>query len=189
MSIVTAQERQAGLPHIALSALAAGFLKMGLCGFGGVLPVARRVIVEERKRLSEREFAEILGLCQALPGPNIVNASIMIGERFAGLRGSITCITSLMAAPILILIGLGELYERWAGLARVDAAIGGMAIAAAALIAGNGLKMLRRLRLSWRSLAVVAATFAAIGLLHWPLIPVVLVMSLVSFLVQGEAQR
>ncbi|SEC40361.1 chromate transporter [Rhizobiales bacterium GAS191] len=184
-----ATERSAERPQIGLPALATGFLKMGLCGFGGVLPFARRVIVEERQWLSEREFVEILGLCQALPGPNVVNTSIIIGERFAGLPGSLTCIASLMAAPILILVALGELYEHWAGVPKIDAAIGGMAIAAAALIAGNGLKMLRRLKLSLRSLFVAAATFSAIGLLHWPLIPVVLVMSLVSFLAQGETAR
>ena len=181
--------RQTGLPRIGLPALAAGFLKMGLLGFGGVLPIARQVIVEERKWLSEREFAEVYGLCQALPGPNVVNASTMIGDRFAGVPGSVTCILSLLAAPVLIPVGLGELYERWAGLASVNAGIGGMAIAAAGLVTGNGLKMLRRLRLSWRSLAVVATTFAAIGLLHWPLIAVVLAMSIVSFLAQGEARR
>jgi chromate transporter len=176
-------------PRIGLPALAAGFLKMGLCGFGGVLPFARRVIVEERKWLSEREFAEILGLCQTLPGPNVVNASIIIGERFAGLPGSLTCITSLMAAPILILVALGELYARWAGVATVEAAIGGMALAAAALISGNGLKMLRRLKLSVRGLIVLAATFTSIGLLHWPLIPVVLAMSVASFLAQDAPSR
>jgi chromate transporter len=184
-----ASEQDTEGPRIGLPALAAGFLKMGLCGFGGVLPVARRVIVEERKWLGEREFAEILGLCQTLPGPNVVNASIVIGERFAGLAGSLTCIVSLMAAPILILIALGELYAHWAGVATVDAAIRGMALAAAALISGNGLKMLRRLKLSARSLIVAAATFASIGLRHWPLIPVVLAMSVASFLAQDVPQR
>src|SRR6202035_832129 len=124
-------EREGVRSPIGLAELASAFLKMGLYGFGGVLPFARRVLVEERGYLSEREFAEILGLCQALPGPNIVNASIVIGERFRGLAGSVTCILSLMTAPLVILVILAELYARWAGVHLVDAAIGGMALAAA----------------------------------------------------------
>jgi chromate transporter len=184
-----ASERSEHGPRIDLSALASAFLKMGLYGFGGVLPFARRVLVEERRWLNEREFAEILGLCQALPGPNVVNASIIIGERFRSLPGSLTCILSLMTAPLVILVMLAGLYAHWAGVHAVDAAIGGMALAAAALIAGNGLKMLRRLKLPARDLAVSAATFAAVGLLHWPLIPVVLAMVVVSFALQGQPSR
>ncbi len=182
-------EREGARSRIGLAGLASAFLKMGLCGFGGVLPFARRVLVEERGYLSEREFAEILGLCQALPGPNIVNASIVIGERFRGFAGSVTCILSLMTAPLVILVLLAELYAHWSGAPVVDAAIGGMALAAASLIGGNGLKMLRRLRLPLRQLLVAGATFAAVGLLHWPLIPVVATMVLVSFALQESAAR
>ncbi len=100
-----------------------------------------------------------------------------------------TCILSLMTAPLVILVLLAELYAHWAGAPVVDAAIGGMALAAASLIGGNGLKMLRRLRLPLRQLLVAGATFAAVGLLHWPLIPVVATMVLVSFALQESAAR
>ena len=182
-------EREGEPSRIGLLALASAFLKMGLYGFGGVLPFARRVLVEERGYLSEREFAEILGLCQALPGPNIVNASIVIGERFGGFAGSVTCILSLMTAPLVILIMLAELYAHWVGVHLVDAAIGGMALAAASLIGGNGLKMLRRLKLPLRELSVAGATFVAVGLLHIPLIPVVVTMAIVSFALQERTAR
>jgi chromate transporter len=182
-------ERSEGKGRIGLAALASAFLKMGLYGFGGVLPFARRILVEERRWLDEREFAEILALCQALPGPNVVNASIIIGERFGGFAGSLTSILSLMTAPLVILVGLAELYAHWEGVHAVEAAIGGMALAAAALIGGNGLKMLRRLRLPARDLGVAAATFAAVGLLHWPLIPIVLAMIAVSFGLQMRSAR
>ncbi len=182
-------EREGERSRIGLAELARAFLKMGLCGFGGVLPFARRVLVEERGWLSEREFAEVLGLCQALPGPNIVNASIVIGERFGGFAGAVTCTLSLMTAPLVILIILAELYAHWAGVPLVDAAIGGMALAAASLIGGNGLKMLRRLELPLRELSVAGATFAAVGLLHFPLVPVVVTMAFVSFALQERTAR
>ena len=91
-------EREEQRSRIVLAELASAFLKMGLCGFGGVLPFARRVLVEERAWLSEREFAEILGLCQALPGLTSSMPQSSSASAFAAFAGSVTCILSLMTA-------------------------------------------------------------------------------------------
>ena len=88
--------------------LFAGFFMVGVCGFGGVLPWARRMIVEQRKWLTPAEFTEMLGLCQFLPGGNIMNVTIALGSRFRGVPGAIACFLGLMTAPVAIVIGAGR---------------------------------------------------------------------------------
>jgi chromate transporter len=89
------------------AALFRGFLMLGLTGFGGVLPLARHMIVEERRWLTNLEFTELLGLCQFLPGGNIINLSVAIGLRFRGLPGALAAIVGLIAAPTAIVLMLG----------------------------------------------------------------------------------
>ena len=85
-----------------------GFFIAGLCGFGGVLPWARRMIVEQRKWLTPAEFTEMLGLCQFLPGGNVMNVTVALGWRFQGIPVvRAACLMGLMAAPVAIVIGLG----------------------------------------------------------------------------------
>ena len=81
------------------------FNALALQGFGGVLPVAQRVLVEQRQWLSREQFVEVLSLGQVLPGPNIVNVALMIGDRFFGLRGAAAALLGLLTAPLLIEIG------------------------------------------------------------------------------------
>src|SRR3954466_3398315 len=85
------------------------FVKIGICGFGGVGPWARRIIVEDRRWLTERADAQPLSLCQVLPGPNVGNVSTMIGDRFYGLLGSILAVTGLMSGPLVVILALGLL--------------------------------------------------------------------------------
>ena len=66
-----------------------GFLGLGLTSFGGALPLARRTIVEQRRWLTAAEFTDLLGLCQFLPGGNVINLSVALGMRFRGLRGAL----------------------------------------------------------------------------------------------------
>src|SRR5260370_38542884 len=91
-----------GVTHsVSSTDLFVGFLKVGMSGFGGVMPFARRMLVEERRWLSEREFTEVLSLSQFLPGPNIINVSIIVGSRFAGPAGSLAASLGLMLMPFL----------------------------------------------------------------------------------------
>jgi chromate transporter len=94
-----------------LSELFFGFLTVAMSGFGGVLPWARRVFVEQRRWLSEREFAEALALCQFLPGPNIVNMGVIVGSRFHGAAGAVVSVAGLVGAPLLIMMACGALYS------------------------------------------------------------------------------
>ena len=104
-----------------------GFLKIGLMGFGGVAPWARYVIVEERKWLTDKEFAELLGVGQILPGPNTVNASVIIGDRFQGPVGVLLCLLGQMAMPVVIVMALAVVYEHLSNVPEVRAALIGVA--------------------------------------------------------------
>jgi chromate transporter len=168
--------------RVSKSELFSGFLKIGLMGFGGVAPYARHVIVEERRWLTEAEYAEVLGVGQILPGPNTMNAGIIIGDRFQGSTGAVLCALGQILVPLVIVVALALAYDRVAQLPLVSAGLDGAAAAAAGLAFGTGAKIALRSKLSRRSLAVAAAGFAAIGLLRWPLIPVVLLLAPLSVL-------
>jgi chromate transporter len=156
------------------------FMKVGIFGFGGVGPWARRIIVDERRWLDERAYADVLAVCQVLPGPNVGNVAVFIGDRFHGLVGSILSLVGLMIGPLAILLGLGFLYDWLGDVPSVDGAISGVAAAAAGLFLGTALKMAERLKLSAAALAILACAFVAVGLLRWPLMAVVLALAPVS---------
>ncbi|HXM71202.1 MAG TPA: chromate transporter [Thermoanaerobaculia bacterium] len=157
-----------------------GFLKIGLCGFGGVAAWARRVVVEERAWLSEREYASLLGVGQILPGPNTTNLAVMIGDRFQGAIGALVAVASLMAMPLAILVLLASLYERFAAVPDVAAAMSGTAAAAAGLVIGTALKMARRLQPTRLALFFGLAAFLAIGVAGFPLVAVVVALAPLS---------
>jgi chromate transporter len=164
------------LPTVSKRELFLGFLKIGLLGFGGVAPWARHVIIEERRWLTEKQFAEILGIGQILPGPNTMNAAVMISDRFQGVSGVLLCLLGQMAMPLVIVTSLAVVYERFAAVAEVKAAVMGAAAGAAGLVMGTALKMARNIKLTPLALLVGSIAFAAIGVLGWPLVPVVSVL-------------
>ena len=168
------------MPAISRTALFLGFAKIGLLGFGGVAPWARRIIVEERRWLSESEYASVLGIGQVLPGPNTVNSAVIIGDRFQGVPGALSAVLGLLVMPLLVLIAIALVYDRIAGLPQIDAAIGAGAAAAAGLVIGTALKMARNLRPNAAAIAVGLAAFAAVGLLHLPLALVIAVLGPLS---------
>jgi chromate transporter len=140
------------------------FLKIGVCGFGGVAPWARRVIVEERQWLSELDYAELLGVCSALPGANTVNIAVILGDRYNGILGSVSAVAGLLLMPLVILVGIAALYERFAGNVDVRNAVAGAAAATAGLVLGTGLKMISNLRPDILAAASCAAIFVLVGL-------------------------
>jgi len=153
-----------------------GFLKIGLLGFGGIAPWARHVIIEERRWLTEKEFAAILGIGQILPGPNTMNASVMIGDRFQGVGGVLACLLGQMAMPLVIITSLAVVYQRYASVPEVKAALIGAAAGAAGLVLGTALKMAQKIKLTPLGLLVGLLAFGSIGLFQWPLVPVVVVL-------------
>jgi chromate transporter len=154
------------------------FNRLALQGFGGVLAVAQRELVERERWLSREQFLQALSLGQVLPGPNIVNVALMIGDRFFGWRGAAAALGGLLCVPLLIVLLLAALYGRFSHLAAVAGALRGMGAVAAGLVIATALKLVGTLRgnVLGRELGWLFAllTLLAIGVLRWPMVGVVL---------------
>jgi chromate transporter len=172
-------------------ALFLAFLAIGLSGFGGVLPFARRGLVERRAWLTEAGFNETLSLCQSLPGPNIVNLSIVVGSRFDGARGAASSVAGLVAAPVALVLVLASLWGRYGRLGHVPSAIGGLGAAAAGLVVATALKMARPAFLSapLSAAPAMAVAFVAVGMARAPLPLVLLALAPLSVLIAWRARR
>ncbi|HEY7786875.1 MAG TPA: chromate transporter [Casimicrobiaceae bacterium] len=177
------------LARISRATLFASFLKMGLLGFGGVLPWARRVIVDERRWLGDREFAELVGFCQVLPGPNVVNLSVIIGARTHGPIGSLIAVTGILFVPVGVVLLIAAFYASVAHEPLVRGAIAGASAAAAGLILGTALRLVLQTRPPLRGLLVGGAAFIAVGVLQWPLLWVILVLIVVAVAAEWSASR
>jgi chromate transporter len=170
-------------------ALFLGFLIVGMQGFGGVLPFARRMLVEQRRWLTEREFIEVLSLSQFLPGPNIVNVSIIVGSRFRGASGSLAASLGLMLMPFLIVLALAAMYAQFAAIEAVRGATNGVSAAATGLVIAVGIKMSHPLKgVAWQ-IAMAALTFVAIALLRVPLLWALAMLAPVSVAIAWRMQR
>lgn len=149
------------------------FAYIGATGFGGVLPIALHELVERRRWLTHEEFAEILSLCQILPGPNVMNMAIVFGMRAASWRGVAASVVGITALPIAIVLMLATLYTGFADVPAVAQATSAVASAAAGLICAMSLKLLWPMRRQPARLAVVAVTMALMLLLRMPLLFVI----------------
>lgn len=167
-----------------LTELFVAFTVLAIQGFGGVLAVAQRELVERRRWLSNEEFVEEWAIAQTMPGPNVVNMALMLGGRHFGLPGALAAVAGMLLLPLATLLLLAIFYEHYAGLAPVAGALRGMGAVAAGLIIATGLKMLPALRrnpLGMRlCVALGVACFAGIALLRWPLAYVLLPLGLVA---------
>ncbi|MDB5820366.1 MAG: chromate transporter [Rhizobacter sp.] len=161
--------RPASLTELFLS-----FNRLALQGFGGVLPVAQRELVERERWLTNEKFVELLAVAQVLPGPNVVNLSLMIGDQFFGFRGAFVALAGMLASPLLIVLALAALYGEFAMHPAVSGALHGMGAVAAGLILSTGIKLMSSLKtnvLGQRTgLLLAAVTFAVIGLWRVPLL-------------------
>jgi chromate transporter len=146
---------------------------LALQGFGGVLAVAQRELVERKRWMTREEFVEDWAVAQIMPGPNIVNLSLMIGSRYFGVRGALVALAGMLFAPLLVLLVLAMLYTHYGQHPQVAGALRGMGAVAAGLVAATGLKLastlVRHPLGRWGAGLLVAATFVAIGLLGVPL--------------------
>jgi chromate transporter len=141
------------------------FLQIGLFGFGGVGVIGRHVIVEKRRWLNDRDYAALLGLCQALPGGNIVNVATILGDRFRGPLGSVIAVTGLFAMPLLLLTLIATAFDRVSDNPDVMAGAAGAAAAAAGMIFGLAIKLLRALAFSLVAYTFVVIAFVAVAFL------------------------
>ena len=163
------------------------FARMGLSGFGGVLPFVRRSVVERNRWLDDRDFVEILSPGQVLPGPNVINLALMLGLRFAGLRGALAAFCGLVFVPMVVVLCVMGLYLRYQDVPQVQQALAGMTAVAAGLVLSTGVKLAQSQPRTVRAVMVGAAAFVAIGLLRWPLLPVMAVLVPVALVLEHRA--
>lgn len=149
------------------------FSILAMQGFGGVLAVVQHELVEKKRWLTREEFVEEWAVAQIMPGPNVVNLSLMIGGRYFGLPGALAALAGMLALPTVVALLLALLYTQYAGQPQVAGALRGIGAVAAGLIVGSGLKLLATLRGNplGRPLCVALGllAFTGIALLRWPL--------------------
>ena len=162
--------------------LLVAFSVLALQGFGGVIAVAQRELCERRRWLTPQDFVELLSTAQVLPGPNVCNLSLMIGDRFFGWRGALVALSGMIAAPMALMLLLAWLLGEAAHVTHVQGlihgALGGIAAVAAGQIIGTVLKLAAPIKdhvLGWPACTILAVlAFGMMAMLHWPLVWVLL---------------
>lgn len=153
-----------------------GYAKASCLGFGGANVWCRRVVVEERRWLSERDYAEVLGIGQVLPGPNVGNAAVIIGRRFCGLAGAVAASLGLYGPPLALLMVFALAWDRLSGVPLVAGFMHGVAAAAAGMVIGNAARQAQRLGLAWELLALLLLAAVAAAFLGVPLLLIVAIL-------------
>ncbi|MFM2088209.1 MAG: hypothetical protein RLZZ237_3078 [Pseudomonadota bacterium] len=154
------------------------FTWLALQGFGGVLAVVQRELVERKRWLTQEEFLEDWAVAQIMPGPNVANLSLMVGGRYFGLKGALTALAGMLAAPLVVVLILGVLYTRFGAHPQVTGALRGMAAVSAGMIGATGLKLAAALNKHplplWLTVPFAALGVLMVAILHWPLFYILL---------------
>ncbi len=154
------------------------FTWLALQGFGGVLAVVQRELVEKKRWMTREQFVEDWAVAQIMPGPNVVNLSMMIGGRYFGLPGALAALAGMLTAPLVVVLLLAALYGSVADSVVAQNALRGMGAVAAGLVAATGIKLIGALNRNAMGMAtcigLATLTFIAIALLRWPLLWVLL---------------
>ena len=149
------------------------FTWLALQGFGGVLAIVQREMVEKKRWLTQEQFLEDWAVAQVMPGPNVINLGLMIGDRYFGLRGALAAVAGMLTIPLAVILVLAVLYAHYAANPQVAGALRGMGAVSGGLIAATGIKLVPQLRrhpLGFATcLAFVALVFGAITVLKIPL--------------------
>ena len=165
------------------------FLEISLSGFGGAINWAHRSLVERRRWMTDQDFTETLSFCQFLPGPNIVNFSVCVGQRAHGLSGALSALAGVMAIPFAIFLAFGWLYERYGQMAIVHGALNGVSAAAAGFVIAVSVKLAQPHRHKFWSLVFGTAAFVCVGLLQLPLIDVFFALAIPSVAIAWWSKR
>ncbi len=167
-----------------LGDLFVSFTVLALQGFGGVLAVAQRELVERKRWFTNEEFVEEWSVAQIMPGPNVVNLAVMIGGRYFGIPGMLAALAGIFTAPLIVVLSLALLYAQFASHPGVIGALRGMGAVAAGLVVATGLRLASTLRKSALGIVVNSVLgllgFIAVALLRWPLIYVLLGLGTVA---------
>ena len=149
------------------------FTLLALQGFGGVLPIVQREIVERRRWMSQEDFVEEWAVAQTMPGPNVVNLSIVIGNRYFGLSGALAALAGMLLVPSLVVLALATVYAQFSDNPRVAGALRGMGAVTAGMIAATGIKLAATLHRHPLPLPITATlavlAIVALALLRLPM--------------------
>jgi chromate transporter len=160
----------------------AAFFKIGISAFGGAMPWVRRVLVDQKRWLSNEELTDILTVCQAVPGPNVVNVTVFFGTRCHGVLGGAIAFIGLMGTPFVLLLLLNALYHEFSHLPFVKSAMYGMGVVATAYLVSFAVALAKPFRRNpWANLLCLASALAS-ALLSWPIAIVLLVCGAVGVL-------
>jgi chromate transporter len=161
-----------------LSVLFLSFTLLALQGFGGVVSIVQRELVDKRRWLTQEEFVEDFAVAQIMPGPNVMNLSVIVGARYFGLPGAIVAMLGMLTIPLIIVMALALTYAQFADAAGVPGALRGMGAVAAGLVSASGLRLLPVLKNHPIGLPACILTgslcFAAIAFFRMPLIYILL---------------
>lgn len=172
-------------PHPrSLSDLFVAFTLLALQGFGGVLAILQRELVERRRWMTREEFVESWAVAQIMPGPNVVNMALMVGGKYFGLRGALAAMAGMLAVPLVVVLLLALIYAQYAGHPQVVGALRGMGAVAAGLIMATGFKLFAALKENPLGIALCVVfgllCFFCVAILRWPLVLVILGLGSIS---------
>jgi chromate transporter len=175
-------------PPATLRELFLGFLSIGARSFGGVMPWAHRVMVEERRWITAADFTETVGLCQFLPGPNIGNTSVVLGKRWFGWRGSIVGFAGLIALPFVWVLALAAFYSDYATIPLVKAIVIGVGAAGAGLFIGTAAKLFRPLARKPAAWVVVMGCFLSVAVGRVSLLAVIPIAVAIAYFLSAKGK-
>jgi chromate transporter len=166
---------------VGLTAIFSMCFQIGFMSFGGMLSAwLYREVVERRRWLTPADFLSGLALGQVLPGINVANLSIYIGQRLRGVPGAAVALFGLLFAPFFIIIGLATVYARIESIPWAHNFLCGVATAAVGLLMSVALKSIRHTMRGIGPFVILAAVILTVGLLRWPMVPVVLCAAPIS---------
>jgi len=171
-----------------LRELFTAFATASISGFGGVLPFARRMMVEQKQWLSEAEFADLFSFCQFIPGANVVNLSVCVGARFHGPIGAFVALMGMLVPPTLVILLLGTFYVQYGQSPLMRGLFRGLGAAAAGLVVSTALKMGSNLK-TGSHYGFAALAFGAIAWWRIPLINMLVVLAPLSIAWQWLRRR
>jgi len=163
------EQTESQKPNVSRFELFIAFSRISLTSFGGAIFWARRELVERQRWVTEREFVEVFTLGQLLPGPNVLNLTVIVGHRFAGWTGAAASVAGFLGWPCLVVIGMGVLYQYYGALPQVQQALIGMSSVAAGLLLATVIKLATVLR-HWQPWLFSALAFIGVGVMRWPLL-------------------
>jgi chromate transporter len=180
MTVNVLGRADAAAPPVPLRTLFAAFLEVSLCAFGGGLVWMRRMVVDKRGWLSDTEFADVLSLCQFMPGPNIASVAVCVGQKLRGPVGAVVSLAGFIVIPWTIGFALGALYLHYAHVGPLQSILRGVSAAAAGMIMAVGLKLLWPHRRRPMALLFAALGFLGLAFAREPLVVVMLVLGPLS---------